>query len=113
VSVPNGRVCRICFERTDGVLYEQKLANPALMRVRLNIVSPSMTKRLDGYRGRLKPGQIAEGMNAALENARRLATDADSLLKGKRFQVRSVARNPSDRGSRKGFDLACSVGCPL
>ena len=44
-----------------------------------------MNKRLDGYRGRLKPGQIAEGMNAALENARRLVTDADSLLKASAF----------------------------
>jgi len=44
-----------------------------------------MNKKLDGYRGRLKPKQIAEGMNAALENARRLATDADSLLKAGAF----------------------------
>lgn len=45
------------------------------------IVNPSMNKKLNGYRGRLKPKQIAEGMNAALENARRLVADADSLLK--------------------------------
>jgi len=36
-------------------------------------------KRLDQYKGKLDPGQIAEGMNAALENAKRLA-DAASLL---------------------------------
>ena len=33
--------------RTDGVLYGQKLAAPALMRIRLNIVSPNM-KRIAG-----------------------------------------------------------------
>ena len=36
-------------------------------------------KRLDQYRGKLDPGQIADGMNAARENAKRLA-DAASLL---------------------------------
>ena len=30
--------------RTDGVLYGQKLAAPALMRIRLNIVSPNMKR---------------------------------------------------------------------
>jgi len=37
------------------------------------------TKRLNQYKGKLDPGQIAEGMNAALDNAKRLA-DAASLL---------------------------------
>jgi AbiV family abortive infection protein len=36
-------------------------------------------KGLDQYRGRLTPAQIAEGMNAALSNAKRLA-DAAALL---------------------------------
>jgi AbiV family abortive infection protein len=44
-----------------------------------------MSKRLDAYRGRLKPTQIAEGMNAALENAARLVSDADCLLKSGAF----------------------------
>ena len=44
-----------------------------------------MTKNLDGYRGRLEPAQIAEGMNAALENACRLVADADTLIKAEAF----------------------------
>ncbi|HXS73708.1 MAG TPA: AbiV family abortive infection protein, partial [Rhodanobacteraceae bacterium] len=37
-------------------------------------------KKLNAYRGKLTAAQIAEGMNAALENARRLAADAERLL---------------------------------
>ena len=37
------------------------------------------TKRLDQYKGNLEAGQIAEGMNAALENAKRLV-DASSII---------------------------------
>ena len=42
-------------------------------------------KKLDGYKGELSPQQIADGMNAAAENARRLADDAKLLLDAKRF----------------------------
>jgi AbiV family abortive infection protein len=44
-----------------------------------------MREKLDGYRGKLTPAQIAEGMNAAAGNARRLAEDAASLLEMQRF----------------------------
>jgi len=40
----------------------------------------AMNKKLNTYRGQLTPSQIAQGMNAALENARRLVADADALL---------------------------------
>lgn len=40
--------------------------------------------RLPQHRGELTPVQIAEGMTRALENAARLAEDADTLLKGER-----------------------------
>lgn len=39
-----------------------------------------MRKKLDAYRGRLTPAQIAAGMNAAARNARRLSEDAESLI---------------------------------
>jgi AbiV family abortive infection protein len=42
-------------------------------------------KKLDKYKGRLSPEQIAEGMNAATNNAARLVEDANLLLEGKRF----------------------------
>lgn len=42
-------------------------------------------KKLDRYKGELTPQQIADGMNAAAENARRLADDAKLLLDAKRF----------------------------
>jgi AbiV family abortive infection protein len=41
-------------------------------------------KKLDQYTGTLNPAQIAAGMNAALQNARRLADDATLLLDNKR-----------------------------
>ena len=37
-------------------------------------------KRLDQYRGKLDPKQIAEGMNVAIENAKRLADTASLIL---------------------------------
>ena len=43
------------------------------------------TKKLNQYKGRLTPGQIAEGINAASRNALRLAEDAALLLANKRF----------------------------
>ena len=42
-------------------------------------------KKLDQYRGKLSPAQISEGMNAAISNAKRLAGDAELLLKERRF----------------------------
>jgi AbiV family abortive infection protein len=44
-----------------------------------------MNKKLDAYRGRLTPTQIAQGMNAAARNAQRLALDAAALLEAHRF----------------------------
>ena len=44
-----------------------------------------MNKKLDAYRGALTPAQIAEGMNAASDNARRLAADAALLLEAGRY----------------------------
>jgi len=40
---------------------------------------------LDKYKGRLTPEEIAEGMNAAVRNAVRLAEDAELLLESGRF----------------------------
>ena len=44
-----------------------------------------MKKRLDSYSGRLKANQIAEGINAARRNARRLAQDAQLLFDKERY----------------------------
>ena len=44
-----------------------------------------MKKKLNAYRGRLTPGQIAAGMNAAARNARRLSEDAEALVATGRF----------------------------
>lgn len=41
--------------------------------------------RLDQYRGTLSPEQIADGMNAAEENAARLLDDAELLLREERY----------------------------
>lgn len=38
------------------------------------------SKKLDAYRGRLSPSEIAAGMNVANANAQRLADDAEALL---------------------------------
>ncbi len=42
-------------------------------------------KKLDSYKSRLNPQQIADGMNVALENARRLVADAKLLFNAGRF----------------------------
>ena len=42
-------------------------------------------KKLNQYRGRLSPTQIADGMSAAQRNARRLVDDAKLLLDAGRF----------------------------
>ena len=41
--------------------------------------------KLSRYGGRLTPAQIADGMNAAIRNARRLANDARTLLDLERY----------------------------
>jgi AbiV family abortive infection protein len=41
--------------------------------------------RLDQFKGKLSPGEVASGINAARRNARRLAQDARLLLGQKRF----------------------------
>lgn len=45
----------------------------------------SVKKKLDAYQGRLAPGQIAKGMNAAAANAQRLLADATILFEARRF----------------------------
>ena len=42
-------------------------------------------EKLSQYRGRLTPAQIADGMNAAIRNARRLADDAHALFDLERY----------------------------
>jgi AbiV family abortive infection protein len=44
-------------------------------------------KRLDAYKGRLTPVQIAQGINAATANAKRLLDDAVLLFEEKRFPL--------------------------
>ena len=45
-----------------------------------------MTKeKLSQYRGKLTPAQVADGMNAAIRNARRLADDARALFDLERY----------------------------
>ena len=44
--------------------------------------------KLSQYGGRLTPAQIADGMNAAIRNARRLANDARTLLDLERIRPR-------------------------
>lgn len=41
--------------------------------------------KIASYRGPLSPSQVAEGINAAIANARRLAEDADALLLANRY----------------------------
>jgi len=41
--------------------------------------------KLDQYKGRLTPSQVADGINAARRNAKRLVDDAESLLKAGSF----------------------------
>lgn len=45
----------------------------------------SVKKKLEAYQGRLTPGQIAKGMNAAAANAQRLLADATILFEARRF----------------------------
>lgn len=44
-----------------------------------------MQNKLNSYRGNLTAAQVATGMNAALENAKRLCEDANILLSAGRF----------------------------
>lgn len=44
-----------------------------------------MTKRINQYKGKLTSNEIADGMNAASRNAKRLSDDANILLKEKRY----------------------------
>jgi AbiV family abortive infection protein len=44
-----------------------------------------VNKKLDAYRGTLTPAQLAAGINAARQNAQRLAADAATLLAAQRF----------------------------
>ncbi len=65
-----------------------RLARTAVGRASVNKLSRSdctMKKKLDAYRGKLTPKQIAHGMNVAATNAQRLASDAEALLDAKRF----------------------------
>jgi AbiV family abortive infection protein len=42
-------------------------------------------RRLNQYKGKLSVSQIAEGMNAAIQNAKRLAEDAELLIEKQRY----------------------------
>jgi len=42
-------------------------------------------KKLDSYKGKLSVGQVAAGINAAIQNAKRLAEDASLLFEAGRF----------------------------
>ena len=42
-------------------------------------------QKLSQYRGKLSPAQIADGMNAAIRNARRLSDDARTLFDLERY----------------------------
>ena len=42
-------------------------------------------RKLNQYKDKLSPAQLAEGINAALGNAKRLAEDAVLLLQAKRY----------------------------
>lgn len=44
-----------------------------------------MKKKLDSYKGKLNADQITEGINAAINNAKRLSKDANLLLEAERF----------------------------
>jgi AbiV family abortive infection protein len=46
-----------------------------------------VNKKLDTYRGKLSPAQVAAGMNAAANNARRLCEDAATLFAAGRFST--------------------------
>src|SRR5258708_40218343 len=57
------------------------------------------------YRGPLTPGQVAEGMNAAIRNARRLATDAKLLLDSGRLPTAAAIATLSIEESGKASIL--------
>ena len=77
--------------------------------------------RLDQYRGRLNPQQIADGMNAAANNAKRLLADAELLMResrypsatalailaieeaGKNTILRQMATSSNDQGLKKAW----------
>ena len=46
---------------------------------------PNSSKGLDPYRGKLRTSEIADGMNAAIRNAKRLFEDASLLLDAARY----------------------------
>ncbi len=62
-------------------------------------------KKLDSYRGYLTPRQVAEGMNAARTNAKRLAEDARLLLEANRYASASALAILSIEESGKNFVL--------
>ncbi len=62
-------------------------------------------KRLNSYKGRLNPGQIAEGINVARHNARRLLEDAQILLDAHRYPAAASIAILSIEESGKGSIL--------
>lgn len=69
-----------------------------------------MKKKLDQYKGMLTPGQISDGMNAAIRNARRLADDAELLLKNKRYPTAASVATLSIEESGKDSILRQLAG---
>ena len=58
-------------------------------------------EKLSQYGGRLTPAQIADGMNAAVRNARRLANDARTLLDLERYPTAaSIAVLPIEESGK-------------
>ena len=64
------------------------------------------------YRGKLEPSQIAEGMNAARRNARRLADDARLLIESGRFPTAASLAALSIEESGKISVLRQLAGAP-
>ena len=69
---------------------------------------------LSQYRGKLTPAQIAEGMNAAIRNARRLAVDAQVLFDLERYPTAASIAVLSIEESGKvsilrHFAMACDL----
>jgi AbiV family abortive infection protein len=54
------------------------------------------TKKLNQYQGRLTPAQVAEGINAASRNARRLANDIEEAGKASILRHLSVATSDKE-----------------
>ena len=69
-------------------------------------------KKLSQYNGRLDAGQIAQGMNAARRNARRLAEDAKLLLEAARYPTASALAILSIEESGKDSILRQIAGSP-